>query len=292
LSHGYITSLTNVGVDVRAFGRPGRFKNRFQINFRNHRKIVIVDGRVGLTGGHNVGDEYLGLSQRFGFWRDTHIRLTGPAVMALQEVFLENWYWVTGETPELQWTPESSGEDVAVMVVPSGPGDDLEICSLFFIQLLNSSQERAWITSPYFVPNEAVLEALILAALRGVDVRIIIPKKPDKWTVWFAAFAYMKQALSAGVKFYRYEKGFLHQKVMLVDDSLAVVGTANLDNRSFRLNFELSVLINDDHFAARMDRMLQDDFANSHQISIEEASEHSLLGRIAIAGSRLLSPIL
>ena len=292
LSHGYIKSLTNVGVDVRAFGRPGRFKNRFQINFRNHRKIVIVDGRVGLTGGHNVGDEYLGLSQRFGFWRDTHIRLTGPAVMALQEVFLENWYWVTGETPELQWTPESSGEDVAVMVVPTGPGDDLEICSLFFIQLLNSSQERAWITSPYFVPNEAVLEALILAALRGVDVRIIIPKKPDKWTVWFAAFAYMKQALSAGVKFYRYEKGFLHQKVMLVDDSLAVVGTANLDNRSFRLNFELSVLINDDHFAARMDRMLQDDFANSHQISIEEASEHSLLGRIAIAGSRLLSPIL
>ena len=292
LSHGYIKSLTNVGVDVRAFGRPGRFKNRFQINFRNHRKIVIVDGRVGLTGGHNVGDEYLGLSQRFGFWRDTHIRLTGPAVMALQEVFLENWYWVTGETPELQWTPKSSGEDVAVMVVPTGPGDDLEACSLFFIQLLNTSQERAWITSPYFVPNEAVLEALILAALRGVDVRIIIPKKPDKWTVWFAAFAYMKQALSAGVKFYRYEKGFLHQKVMLVDDSLAVVGTANLDNRSFRLNFELSVLINDDHFAARMDRMLQDDFANSYQVSIEEASEHSLLGRIAIAGSRLLSPIL
>ena len=136
------------------------------------------------------------------------------------------------------------------------------------------------------------MEALILAALRGVDVRIIIPKNPDKWTVWFAAFAYMKQALSAGVKFYRYEKGFLHQKVMLVDDSLAVVGTANLDNRSFRLNFELSVLINDDYFAARMDRMLQDDFANSYQVSIEEASEHSLLGRIAIAGSRLLSPIL
>jgi cardiolipin synthase len=142
------------------------------------------------------------------------------------------------------------------------------------------------------VPNEAVLEALKLAAIRGLDVRVIIPKNPDKKTVWYAAFFYMKEAQAAGVKFYRYQKGFLHQKVMLVDDDLAVVGTANLDNRSFRLNFELSVLVADQFFAGELAKMLADDFADCRLVTREETTEHPLFTRIAIAGSRLLSPIL
>ena len=292
LSRGYLDSLKDAGVEVSAFGSPNRFKNRYQLNFRNHRKIVIVDGLVGFAGGHNVGEEYLGRKKRYGFWRDTHIRLSGPAVMSLQEVFLENWYWVTTETPKLHWSPETSVQDMAVMVVPTGPGDDQETCSLFFVHLLNSSKERVWITSPYFVPNEAVLEALKLAALRGVDVRIIIPKKPDKWTVWFAAFAYMDESITAGVKFYRYQRGFLHQKVILVDNNLSVVGTANLDNRSFRLNFELSVLVNDEGFATQVEHMLEDDFNYCHEVAREEVTSKNLLNRVAIAGSRLLSPIL
>ena len=212
--------------------------------------------------------------------------------MGLQAAFLENWFWVTGEIPELNWTPKPTVSDANVLIVPSGPADELETCSLFFVKMLNVAKERAWITSPYFVPNEAVLEALILAALRGVDVRVMIPENPDKRTVWYAAFAYMKDAQTAGVQLYRYRKGFLHQKVMLVDDDLAVVGTANLDNRSFRLNFELSVLVSNRPFAMHVEQMLTADFDECHLVTREETTSQSLPVQIAIAGSRLLSPIL
>jgi cardiolipin synthase len=292
LPQSYRQELIASGAVVHQFGSPGRFRNRFQLNFRNHRKIVVVDGKTGFAGGHNVGNEYLGESKRFGPWRDTHLKLTGPAVMGLQFAFLENWFWVTEKTPELNWEPEATPSDTNVLVVPSGPADELETCSLFFVQMLNVAQKRAWITSPYYVPNEAVLEALMIAALRGVDVRVMIPENPDKMTVWYAAFAYMKEAQTAGVQFYRYGKGFLHQKVMLVDDDLAVVGTANLDNRSFRLNFELSVLVSDRSFAAQVEQMLRFDFDECHQVTREETTTQSLPVRIAIAGSRLLSPIL
>ena len=289
---GYRQDLIANGVRIRAFGSPGRFKNRFQLNFRNHRKIVVADGVVGFAGGHNVGDEYLGVSKRFGFWRDTHVKLSGPAVLDLQRAFLENWCYVTGEDLELNWLSRPSDGDTSVLVVPSGPADELETCSLFFVHMLNLAGQRAWITSPYFVPNEAVLEALKLAALRGLDVRVIVPQNPDKKTVWYAAFSYMKEAQAAGVKFYRYQKGFLHQKVMLVDDDLAVVGTANLDNRSFRLNFEISVLVADQSFAGELAKMLADDFADCRLVTRQETTKHALFSRIAIAGSRLLSPIL
>jgi len=292
LPQSYRQELVASGAMAHAFGRPNRFRNRFQLNFRNHRKIVVVDGKTGFAGGHNVGNEYLGGSKRFSSWRDTHLKLTGPAVMGLQAAFLENWFWVTGEIPELNWEPKPTASDASVLIVPSGPADELETCSLFFVQMLNVAKERAWITSPYFVPNEAVLEALILAALRGVDVRVMIPETPDKKTVWYAAFAYMKDAQTAGVRFYRYRKGFLHQKVMLVDDDLAVVGTANLDNRSFRLNFELSVLVSNRTFATQVAQMLTADFDECHLATLEETTSKSLPVRIAIAGSRLLSPIL
>jgi len=292
LPSGYRQELIANGVRVQAFGSPGRFRNRFQLNFRNHRKIVVTDGVVGFAGGHNVGDEYLGKSKRYGFWRDTHIKLTGPAVLDLQRAFLENWFYVTGDDLELNWGPRLDDEETSVLVVPSGPTDELETCSLFFVHLLNLASQRAWITSPYFVPNEAVLEALKLAALRGLDVRVIIPKTPDKKTVWYAAFSYMKEAQAAGVKFFRYQEGFLHQKVMLVDDDLAVVGTANLDNRSFRLNFEISVLVADQSFAGELAKMLSADLANCRLVTRDETTKHPLLTRIAIAKSRLLSPIL
>jgi cardiolipin synthase len=292
LPQSYQQELIAEGALIHAFGSPKRFRNRFQLNFRNHRKIVVVDGKSGFAGGHNVGNEYLGKSKRFGPWRDTHLKLNGPAVLELQAVFLENWFWVTGEIPEMNWTPESGISDTDVLVVPSGPADELETCSLFFVQMLNVAKERAWITSPYFVPNEAVMSALIIAAKRGVDVRVMIPENPDKRTVWYAAFAYMKEAQTAGVQFYRYREGFLHQKVMLVDEDLSVVGTANLDNRSFRLNFELSVLVADRLFATQVAQMLTADFNECHLVTREETTTQSLPVRIAIAGSRLLSPIL
>ncbi len=293
LPQSYSDTMTEAGIQVRSFGRPGRYRNRFQVNFRNHRKIVVVDGKSGFTGGHNVGNEYLGKSRRFGGWRDTHIKLSGPSVMGLQTAFLEDWTWVTGEFPDLTWEPTKGSQGGSdVMVIPSGPADDLETCSLFFVLMLNTARQRAWLASPYFVPNEAVMEALKLAALRGVDVRIMLPEKPDKRTAWLAAFAYIEEARTAGVAFYRYQNGFMHQKTMLIDDDLAVVGTANLDNRSFRLNFELSVLVSDQNFAGKVEKMMVDDFAMCRLVSKDELERQTYLTRIAIAGSRLLSPIL
>lgn len=292
LGHDYLDALRDAGVKVDGFGSVHLIRNRFQLNFRNHRKIFVVDGRIGFSGGYNVSNEYLGKTEKFGEWRDTHLRLTGPSVLGLQAAFVEDWFWVTGEALKLKWVPELAEKKQNAMVIPTGPADVLYTCSLFFIHMLNVAQHRAWITSPYFVPNEAVLETLKLTALRGVDVRVMIPGVPDKKTVWYAAFAYIREAQEAGVKFYRYQRGFLHQKVMLVDDDLAVVGTANLDNRSFRLNFELSILIPDRGFATEVEKMLSKDFDNSQLISSEDATNHKFLIRILIAGARLLSPIL
>ena len=292
LSRQYCDELCDAGIKLHEFGSMHLFRNRFQLNFRNHRKILVVDGKVGFTGGYNVSNEYLGKTDKYGYWRDTHIRISGPAVLGLQAAFIEDWYWVTGKTMELSWAPEVLSADALTMVIPTGPADDKYTCSLFFMYMLNSAQQRAWITSPYFVPNEAVLESLKLAAVRGVDVRVMIPGVPDKRTVWYAAFAYVREAQDAGVKFYRYQKGFLHQKVMLVDQDLTVVGTANLDNRSFRLNFELSILVHDPEFTIQVEKMLLKDFSDCRFMTKKEASEHSFPVRIAIAGARLLSPIL
>jgi cardiolipin synthase len=292
LGNNYRETLRDAGAKVHEFGSVHLIRNRFQLNFRNHRKIFVVDGRIGFSGGYNVSNEYLGKTEKYGEWRDTHLRLTGPAVLGLQAAFVEDWFWVTGDALELNWQPELTEKNQNAMVIPTGPADERYTCSLFFIQMLNVAQQRVWITSPYFVPNEAVLETLKLTALRGVDVRVMIPGVPDKKTVWYAAFAYIREAREAGVKFYRYQKGFLHQKVMLVDDDLAVVGTANLDNRSFRLNFELSILIPDRGFAIEVEEMLNKDFDSSKLVSKEEATNHTFPIRILIAAARLLSPIL
>ncbi len=292
LSRQYCDELSDAGIKLHEFGSMHLFRNRFQLNFRNHRKIFIVDGKVGFTGGYNVSNEYLGKTDKYGCWRDTHIRISGPAVLGLQAAFVEDWYWVTGDALELSWSPEVSNDDALAMVIPTGPADNKYTCSLFFMHMLNSAQQRAWITSPYFVPNEAVMESLKLAAVRDVDVRVMIPGVPDKRTVWYAAFAYIREAQEAGVKFYRYQKGFLHQKVMLVDHDLSVVGTANLDNRSFRLNFELSILVPDTNFAAQVEEMLLKDFSDCQLITEKDATEHAFIVRIAIAVARLFSPIL
>src|SRR5207244_2541871 len=205
-------------------------------NFRNHRKIVVVDGRDAYVGGLNVGDEYLGRSARFGAWRDTHVAISGPAVKAVQISFVDAWHWSTGEVPQLDWSvePKKCGGK-AVLVMPSGPVDRLDTCTLFFVHAIQSARRRLWIASPYFVPDAAILVALQLAVLRGVDVRIMLPSKPDHRLPWLASFSYLKDTLPWGVKMYRYQDGFLHQKVLLIDDDLASVGTANLDMRSLRL---------------------------------------------------------
>ena len=289
----YLSELRKAGAEVRAFRNDRELRARFQINFRNHRKIVIVDGRDAYVGGHNVGDEYLGRTARAGRWRDTHVAVSGPAVKAVQLSFIDDWHWSTGEVPELNWSfPPGAAGGTALLVLPTGPADGRDTCTLFFVQAIAAATQRIWITSPYFVPDAAILVALQLAVLRGVDVRILLPAKPDHWMVWLASFSYLKETLPWGVKMYRYQDGFLHQKVLLVDDYLASVGTANLDTRSLRLNFEISLLVADLPFAAQVARMLEDDFARSRPLLLGEITDRSLAFRFAVRVARLLAPVL
>jgi cardiolipin synthase len=302
LPTAYTARLRQAGVHVQRFNTRRGWRNRFQINFRNHRKIVVADGRVAYVGGHNVGDEYLGLSRRFGHWRDTHVEVAGPAALAVQWSFLEDWHWATGtllDLPPAAFAPplppgegrDGAGADGDAIVISSGPADDVNTCTLMFLALISAARHRLWITSPYFVPDETVYDALQLAALRGVDVRIMLPAKPDHLLVYLSAFSYLESAENVGVKFYRYRAGFLHQKVLLVDDDLAAVGTANLDNRSMRLNFELTVLFADRQFAAGVAGMLQRDFLQCDRATPGDLKRRGLTFRLAVRIARLLSPI-
>lgn len=293
LSRRYVEELRAAGAEVSGFRTTRGRGNRFQLNFRNHRKIVVVDGRVAFVGGHNVGDEYLGKDPKFGRWRDTHVRIRGPAVQSTQAVFVDDWYWATRRVPELTWLPEPAADgDQLVLALDTAPLQELEACALAFLHLISSARHRLWIASPYFVPDEGVSRALQLAALRGVDVRIMIPDKPDHLMVWLAAYSYFEEMSAAGVKMYRYGAGFLHQKVVLVDDRVAMVGTANLDNRSMRLNFEIGVVVSDPGFAAEVETMLGDDLGDCRPIDSHDYAARPLPFRAAVRLARLLSPVL
>ena len=179
-----------------------------------------------------------------------------------------------------------------MLIIPTGPADELETAGLMFVHAINSAQERIWIASPYFVPDEAVMAALQLAGLRGVDVRILIPDEPDHLLVYLAAYSYFAEAGSTGVKFYRYTEGFLHEKVMLVDQNTAAVGTANFDNRSFRLNFEITAFVADGDFAAEVEQMFLDDFDASREIQSSDFADRSFWFKLAVSLARLTAPIL
>jgi cardiolipin synthase len=293
LSDSYKNELREAGIEVYDFHTQKGSRNRFQINFRNHRKVVVVDGKVAWIGGHNVGDEYLGRDPKFGHWRDTHMRIEGPAALAVQVSFIEDWYWATGEiVPGVVWMPTApENGDKKVLIVPSGPADKLETASLMFHHAINSAKERIWIASPYFVPDDAILEALQLAGLRGVDVRILIPDKADHLLVYLAAFSYFDDASRTGVRFFRYTNGFLHQKVMLIDNTTATVGTANFDNRSFRLNFEITGVVADPPFAEEIEQMLKNDFAHAREMTKSDVDDRSFWFKLSTRLARLTSPV-
>ncbi len=299
LSRRYLRSLREAGVRVHDFHSTQGPSNRFQINFRNHRKIVVVDGRIGFVGGHNVGDEYLGKSKRFGAWRDTHVQLIGPSVLSLQMVFLADYYWAAREIPPLEWlvvTPADGsgcgGGSSVVLTLPTGPVEEVEGGTMFFLNAINRSRRRIWIASPYFVTDESIRAALQMAALRGVDVRIMIPDAPDKYIPWLATFAFLGDMEAAGVRLFRYEAGFLHQKVLVVDENLSSVGTMNLDNRSMRLNFEVSAVVLCQDFARQVAAMLEVDFTKCREVGGEDYTGRSWWFRLAVRLARLASPVL
>lgn len=298
LSNRYIDPLISAGAHIRSFNTVSKRRKRFQINFRNHRKIIIIDGHTGFLGGLNVGDEYLGLDPKLSPWRDTHLKLQGPSVLALQITFIEDWYWSANTVPQLNWIPKIDhpehplSEDASVLIVPTSAADEFDTCELFFLNCINHATDRLWIASPYFVPDIQIMSALQLASLRGVDVRIMIPENPDQLLVYLAAYSYLETADLSGIKIYRYKTGFMHQKVMLVDDRYACVGTANIDNRSMRLNFEITALVCSPKFVNDVEIMLSSDFENCRQSTGQDYRQRSLAFKIACRGARLLAPLL
>lgn len=291
LPRGYLSDLREAGVACRSFGINRHWWSRLQVNFRNHRKIIVIDGQEAFLGGLNVGDEYLGRDEKYGAWRDTHLRLRGPAVQAVQLVFLEDWFWASGEVLELKWTAHAETADQVAAIIPTGPADPVESWQLIVAEAANTSRRRLWIASPYFVPDEGVLTALQAAALRGVDVRVLLPEKPDHVLVSLSMFSYYEQAIPYGVKLFRYQRGFLHQKVMLIDERLAAVGTANLDNRSFRLNFEITAFSTDPGFVDEVEHMLSVDFSHATEAVVEDFTGRSVFFRAACRAARLLAPV-
>ena len=294
LQKSYIDDLRRGGVAMLPFHSRKGSGNRFQLNFRNHRKTVVVDGREAWIGGHNVGDEYLGRDATIGRWRDTHMRLAGPAALGAQIAFVEDWRWAADETlADLNWEPAARpGATAQSLIIASGPADEVDTASLMYTQAINAAARRIWIASPYFVPDDAIVQSLQLAALRGVDVRILIPEKSDSALVTLAGYSFFDEVGSTGVSFYRYQDGFLHGKVMLIDNSVATVGTANFDNRSFRLNFEITAVVAEVEFARAVEAMFEEDFARSRLMEQGEYDSRNYLFKVATRIARLASPIL
>lgn len=293
----FVRELGNAGVEVTSFMKLDGSPNRFQLNFRNHRKLVVIDGRVAFLGGHNVGVEYLGQHPKLTPWRDSSVRVTGPVVTCLQVPFAEDWMWATGEAlKDLQWNlgeewqrPEGGGGKA--VAVATGPAESTEDGSLFFQAAINAAEERIWIATPYLVPDEAVIGALRLAALRGVEVKLLIPDLADSALVRRTSYSYVKELDMEGVTIHRYTRGFLHQKVVLIDENFSAIGSSNLDTRSLRLNFELMLVAEDAQLARRIEAMLVEDFSHSRRVDGGELDEKSKWFQFTVRIARLLAPI-
>lgn len=278
----YLECLRRAGVRISPFVTNRELGVRFQINFRNHRKLIVVDGEEAFTGGLNAGDEYLGLSPRFGPWRDTHLRLRGPGLLPLYLGFFEDWYYATGEIAQLPvQTPPSAGASRVLSFV-SGPADEIEICPAVYLSAIVQARRRIWIASPYFVPDSASRVALQHAALRGVEVKVLLPGMADHTLPWLSSYAYYPAMRQAGVRLFRLREGFMHQKVLLVDNDLSLVGSINFDYRSFQLNFEHGVLVQDEEFALRVRHMLQNDFDRAREENLHEYENRGFWFRLKV----------
>jgi cardiolipin synthase A/B len=292
LPRSFRKPLDDAGVRLARPKGPKRVLGPFQLNYRNHRKLVVVDNRVAFTGGLNVSTAYLGLDPGIGPWRDTFASFRGPVVAQLALLFSSDWRWASGEnlTELASSVPQPEGDISAVALAPS-PAEDVAAGNLYFIALAHVAQDRLWISTPYFVPDRDVLTALRFAALRGVDVKILVPENPDHYITHFAAMAYFDDLRSVGGEVWTYSPAFLHHKVALVDDDLASVGSINLDIRSGLLNFELTVVMEGASSAASVRDMFETDLSNAKLVDFD-LSDRPALTRMAARVARLFAPIL
>lgn len=289
----YRRALESAGVEVEIFF-PVLFPViRRELNYRNHRKILIVDGITGFVGGLNIGDEYLGANEKLGFWRDTHLMLTGDCVYTLQSIFARDWEFTCGKAliGEQYFPPAERTGGSVVQIAASGPDSDWQAILQAYFTMIATAEKRIWIASPYLVPEDSLLMGLKTAALSGIDVRIIIPSKADHFLVYWASRDNIEALLEAGVRIFTYEKGFIHCKILLVDGIGASIGTANLDVRSLEINFEVNAFIYDKVLVNRLEMDFQSDLMDSREIILEDFRHRGLRQRFLESLGRIVSPL-
>lgn len=293
LSTAYINKFKQAGVEVHPFLRPliAFFDKR--MNYRNHRKIIVVDGLVGFVGGINIADEYLGKDRKLGFWRDTHLMLHGDSVYYLQQTFMTDWMFVSGErlVEESLFPEHNEPQASLIQVISSGPDAHWDAIQEMFFAGIIAAKKRIYMTTPYFIPDPSITMALKTAVISGVDVRIILPYKSDSQIVQYASRSYLLELMQAGVQFYLYRKGFMHAKVMIIDHLMATVGTANVDMRSFFSNFELNAVMFNKDEIKRLEADFLMDLKESVELKLVEFEKRSRVEKGKEVIARLLSPL-
>lgn len=296
LSKRRFKEFTQAGGEVETFFPSFLPLINPRLNYRNHRKIVVIDGKVGYVGGFNVGDEYIGLSRKFGYWRDTHLRLEGSALHPLQTRFILDWNQASSRQDivyaEKYFPSAPTKGSTAMQIVSSGPDEEWEQIKDGYLKLINMAKEYIYIQTPYFIPDSSFYDAIRIAALSGIDVRIMIPNKPDHPFVYWATYSYVGQLLRAGASIYIYENGFLHTKMIVVDDKASTVGTANIDVRSFKLNFEINAFIYDKKVSTELAELFRQDIELSSELTFEKYYTRTRMIKTKESIARLLSPIL
>lgn len=291
LSKEFIKRLTSNGVQVKVFYSSKDWDSRFQINFRNHKKLVIVDGKTCITGGLNIGEDYLGKDPAMGFWRDTAILIKGPGVQVAQISFVTDWYWSSNEIIDLNWNAYFQSENSQLMVQYTGPNDPLEAAHLIHLQLINDAKEKLWIATPYFIPPEGIFHGLVLAKMRGVDVRVLLPSTSDNPMLFYATRVYIEKLLKHKIPVYLYKKGFMHQKVLMTDEVVSI-GSLNIDSRSFFLNFEIFTVCNEKSLLEQAESMLLKDMIHSEEVTLTQLYRRPLWEQLLSRFFNLFSPVL
>ena len=293
----YWEKLNAQGIKTAEFFPALLRRLHLRINYRNHRKIVVIDNRVAYVGGFNIGKEYISLDPRFGYWRDTHLRIRGEAIMGLELRFLLDWNYAAREDlfadPKyMQGICAGHRDRCDVQIIYSGPDTLLQPIRDNYVRLISRAKEKIYIQTPYFIPDDAVYTALMMAIHSGVEVNLMIPCKPDHPFVYWATYSYMGELVMAGANCYIYNKGFLHAKGVIVDDEVFCYGTANMDIRSFALNFEVNAVVYDEAKAKEMTDYFREDLRYCTQVTKSMYASRPLPVRIKEQVSRLLSPLL
>ena len=294
--HRFFDKLRSLGGEAEPFFGSRRQLINLRINYRNHRKIVIVDGTIGYTGGFNIGDDYLGKYPKMGDWRDTHIRIEGNGVMPLQTRFLKDWNasvksHILNYTQEYFPVMKSKGE-VELQIVSSGPDTETQAIKKGYLKMITSAKKSISIQTPYFVPDESVIESLEIALLSNIQVRIMIPNKPDHPFIYRATLYYVSELVRKGAEVYIYDAGFLHAKTMVIDSAICSIGTANFDIRSFKLNFEINAFMYNKTLSEIHEQQFNKDVAKSYLLTEEIIENFSTWEIFKQKFSRLFSPIL